>query len=152
MLKKKSSLHRPLRNCSDATNFEAISSSDACFHPGAELFRQFDRRSLFSTVGSSYFELWVPSIITVGGCPSLLTLISSNRRLRPYAVVPSTSGDPPRAFASRAPSAVHPCSPPATRAARPRGIRARKGAARPRVWPPPPIPARRHRLGSSAFI
>jgi hypothetical protein len=37
VLKEISIFHRPARNCSDASKFEAIGSSDACFHPGAGL-------------------------------------------------------------------------------------------------------------------
>jgi hypothetical protein len=53
VLNKNSSFHRLVRNCSDAFILQAVGSSDALFHPGAELFRQFDRRFLFPTVGSS---------------------------------------------------------------------------------------------------
>jgi hypothetical protein len=53
MLKEISNFHRPVRNCSDACIFQAVGSSDACFHLGAELIRWFDRHSYFCTVGSS---------------------------------------------------------------------------------------------------
>jgi hypothetical protein len=53
VLKENSLFHRPSLNCSDATKLEAIVSSDARFHRGAEAFRQFDRRLLFPVVGSS---------------------------------------------------------------------------------------------------
>jgi hypothetical protein len=53
VLKEISIFHRPARNCSDTSKFEAIGSSDACFHPGAGLIRRFDRRSRFFNVDSS---------------------------------------------------------------------------------------------------
>jgi hypothetical protein len=47
VLKKISTFHRPARNCSDASIFQVVGSSDACFHPGAELIRRSDRHYLF---------------------------------------------------------------------------------------------------------
>jgi hypothetical protein len=53
VLKETSNFHRPTRNCSDTFILQVVGSSDAYFHAGAELFRRFDRRSLFLAVGSS---------------------------------------------------------------------------------------------------
>jgi hypothetical protein len=53
VLKEFSSFHRPARNCSDTSIFQAVGPSDGGFHPGAELHRQFDWRYWLSTVGSS---------------------------------------------------------------------------------------------------
>jgi hypothetical protein len=45
--------YRPSHNCADASKMKAIGSSSALIHCGADLIRWFDRRSYFSTVGSS---------------------------------------------------------------------------------------------------
>jgi hypothetical protein len=42
VLKENQLFHRPSLNCSDISKFQAIGSSDACFHQGAELIRWFD--------------------------------------------------------------------------------------------------------------
>jgi hypothetical protein len=52
-LKEISLFHRPSLNCSDATKYQDIGSSDAQFHSGAEQFQWFGRRSLFAAVDSS---------------------------------------------------------------------------------------------------
>jgi hypothetical protein len=53
MLKENQPLHKPSRNCSDASKKKAIGSSGVQIRCGANSIRRFDRRSLVLIVGSS---------------------------------------------------------------------------------------------------